>query len=163
MPREINDSQILIGQYYGTSLVSRLIRWRTWSDISHTAAFVGATGDEVIEAWEGSVRRQSWKVGHASGTRIEIYRVPCTLDQRREFYNFLSGQIGKPYDYSGILGFMLRAKTESKDSWFCSELVFSAARAAGIDLLSRIEPYQVSPGDLNVSPLLEPVEVRFAP
>lgn len=159
-----SDTCILIGQYYGKSLLSRLIRWRTWSKVSHSAAFfAGPQGYEVIEAWEGKVRRQPWTTGHTPGTRIQLYRVGCTLEQRRLFYEFLNAQIGKRYDYTGILGFMLRARTESKESWFCSELVFAAARQAGINLLSRIEPYQVAPGDLNISPLLEPLEVRITP
>ncbi len=160
---ELNNSQILIGQYYGTSWTSKLIRWRTWSKISHTAAFCGGLADEVIEAWDGSVARRPWTEGHTPGTMIALYRVPCTLEQRRLFYEFLAAQIGKPYDYLGILGFALRTRVESKNSWFCSELIFAAAQAAEINLLSRIEPYQVAPGDLNISPLLEPVEVRFTP
>lgn len=158
------NSQILIGQYYGKSLVSRLIRWRTWSKVSHTAAFfAGPQGYEVIEAWEGKVRRQPWTKGHTPGTRIELYRVPCTPEQRRVFYAFLGEQEGKDYDFFGILGFMVRARTESKKSWFCSELVFAAAQEAGINLLSRIEPYQVAPGTLDTSPLMEPVETRITP
>lgn len=156
----MNDSEILIGQYYGTSLTSRLIRWRTWSDVSHTSAFLPG-GEEVIEAWGGGVARRSWREGHTLGTKIAVYRVPCTIDQRREFYDFMHAQIGKRYDYTGILGFITRARSECKEKWFCSEVVFAAAEKAGVRLLCRIAPHQVAPGTLDTSPVLQLVGERI--
>lgn len=155
---------IYIGQYFGTSTISKLIRWRTWSDVSHTAAFLGEDLDEVVEAWQGvGVIRRPWTEGHEPGTRIELYRVDCTPEERRLFWQFIHEQIGKGYDYTGILGFMTRTKSECADKWFCSELVFAAARHAGIELLARIEPHQVAPGVLHTSPRLAKSGVRFTP
>ena len=153
-------AEIIIGQYQGTSFFSKLIKWRTWSNISHTGAFLG---DDVIEAWGGGVVRQHWTSGHEPGTKITLYRVPCLDKQWEIFYSFLLHQVGKKYDKMGILGFMTRAKSQHPDKWFCSELVFAAAKEAGIDLLARIEPYQVSPGQLDTSPILEFVENRICP
>lgn len=39
-----------------------------------------------------------------------------------------------------------QADRESAGKWFCSELVFAAFQAAGIDLLARTEAWEVSPG-----------------
>lgn len=158
-----HDGCIHIGQYYGTSLTSRLIRWRTWSDISHTSAFLPGGLDQVIEAWGGSVARRHWTRSHTPGTRIDLFRVACSLAQQHRFYEFLHQQVGKPYDYFAILGFATRARLQSNQAWFCSELVFAAALAAGIELLARIEPYQVSPGDLQHSPLLAHVGTLVVP
>jgi len=153
---------IYIGQYRGKSLMSRLIRWRTWSDISHTAAFLPDLAT-VIEAWGGGVVCRPWLVGHTPGTEINLYRVTCSKEQEQRFYRFLQDQLGKGYDFTGLLGFVSRSRVEDKDRWFCSELIFAAARHAGIDLLARIEPYQVDPGTLNTSPLLNHIRTMRTP
>lgn len=147
---------IYIGQYYGKSLVSKLIQWKTWSDISHTSAFL-PDQKTVIEAWGGGVINRPWREGHTPGTRVDLFFVECAEKQVGDFYSFLSSQIGKKYDFSGIFGFAFSAKTQAKDKWFCSELIFAAAQFAGIDLLRRIEPHKVSPGLLQVSPKLEKI------
>jgi uncharacterized protein YycO len=151
---------IYIGQYEGISLSSFFIKRFTWSDVTHTSAFKLKAG-RVIEAWRGGVVERNWFEGHERGTKITIYRVPCTQSQKFGFYQYLDECIGKKYDFLGILGFTLRAKIEDKDKVVCSELVFAAAKHVGINLLERIEAYKVTPGLINVSPLLEFVETRF--
>ena len=148
---------IYIGQYIGKTLTSKFIKTFTWSELSHTSAIL-IRSKQVIEAWSGGITKRSITTGHAAGTIINIYKVPCTLNQRNKFYNFMEAQIGKKYDFVGILGLPLRLDIENETKWFCSELVFSAALNAGITLLARIEPYKVTPGILNTSPLLEFVE-----
>ena len=151
--------RILIGQYNGKSFTSWVISKKTWSDITHTSAFVN--DEVVIEAWGGGVTKRTWREGHTPGTRIRIMRVECTREQEEKFYAFLESQIGKKYDFAGILGFGLSANLQYKDRWFCSELVFAAAQYAGIELLKRIEAHKVYPGLLDVSPLLKLQETRF--
>lgn len=148
---------IYIGQYEGVSFSSRLIKWFTWSKISHTSAVLYRK-NEVIEAWGGGVVRRSISAGHKPGTVIHIYRIPCTVNQRNKFYNFMESQIGKRYDFLGILSYVTRTKLENKDKVVCSELVYTGLEHVGIKALQNIEAYQVSPGVLNLSPLLEFVE-----
>lgn len=144
---------ILIGQYYGTSFTSRMIKLKTWSDISHTSAFLPG-GEEVIEAWgKGVTPPHHWREGHAKGTRIDLLECRCSPEQAQAFFLFLYGQIGKGYDFKGIMGFATSSDIHSKDRWFCSELVFAAALHAGIILLERIEAHKVSPGLLHCTPL----------
>jgi len=150
-------AEILIGQYEGKSIISRIIKWRTWSKISHTAAI---HGNETIEAWGGKVICQPFDQGHKPGTKVTIYSITCTDDQRQRFYNFMVSQVGMKYDYLGIVGFALRIKSQKAESWFCSELVFAALLYAGLLPLARIEPHKVSPGDLDISPLLKFHEER---
>jgi uncharacterized protein YycO len=151
--------RVLIGQYNGKSLTSWIISKKTWSDITHTSAFLN--DEVVIEAWGGGVTKRTWREGHTPGTRIRIMRVECTWEQEEKFYAFLESQIGKKYDFAGILGFGLSANLECKDRWFCSELIFAAAQYAGIELLKRIEAHKVYPGLLDVSPRLKLQETRF--
>lgn len=145
---------ILIGQYYGTSLTSKAIEIKTWSDISHTSAFLPG-GEEVIEAWGKGVVRRPWREGHTKGTRIDLLECRCSGEQAQAFYIFLYDQIGKGYDFRGIMGFALSSEIQNKDRWFCSELIFAAALHAGVELLSRVPAHKVSPGLLHYSPALK--------
>jgi uncharacterized protein YycO len=92
---------------------------------------------------------------HKEKTVVEVYEiVGLTDEQRARIETFLVAQIGKPYDYLAILGFMFRKPLQKPSRWFCSELVFAACQAAGIKLLARIPPWKVSPDLLAISPLL---------
>ncbi len=143
----------MIALYKGTSALSRLIRWRTWSDYSH-AAWVFPDGS-VIEAWKGGVTHAPTILsGHAPDTEVHLFMLDLTIEQRWAIQDFLIAQIGKPYDYAGIVGFLAAAKTENPDRWFCSELIFAACKKASVDLLKRIPAWKVSPGLLAYSPLL---------
>ena len=145
----------MIALYKGTSALSRAIRWRTWSEYSH-AAWVCDDGS-VIEAWRGGVRHvPSIHAQHTQGTEIDLFAVEMTTEKKWAVQEFLIRQIGKPYDYGAILGFMTRAKSENPEKWFCSELIFAACQSAGVALLKRIPTWQVSPGLLSISPLLTP-------
>ena len=143
----------MIALYKGTSALSRLIRWRTWSDYSH-AAWV-FPDHSVIEAWKGGVTHAPGILaGHAPDTEVHLVTLDLTIEQRWAVQDFLIAQIGKPYDYAGILGFLTASKTENPDRWFCSELIFAACKAAKVDLLKRIFAWKVSPGLLAYSPVL---------
>jgi uncharacterized protein YycO len=159
-------AKIFIGQYYGKSFLSRLIKWRTWSDISHTAAFLPASSHNerknlVIEAWGKGILLHPWDDNHTRHTRIDIYSVECTRPQQNLFYDWLKGKIGCKYDFMALIGFVTRAHIESERRWFCSELIFQAAQEAGIELLKNVEAYKVSPGLINLSPLLNFEETRY--
>ena len=91
------------------------------------------------------------------GTRVDIFRVEgLSMSEGQKAINFAHEQIGKGYDFLSIARFLIRSQSRRKESgrWFCSELVFAALRKAGVDLLERIEPCDVSPGMLALSPRL---------
>ena len=142
----------MLAFYRGKSWLSWLIRWRTWRDASHVA-WICKDGT-VIEAWApGGVRHvSSLSCRHTPGTRIRLYAVAGLHSETVE--KLLTGELGAGYDYWGILGFALRRKTENKRRWFCSELIYWAIQQAGIQLLRESEPSKVSPGDLEMSPML---------
>lgn len=157
-PRKMmNNHYIYYGQYTGISFISMLIRRFTWHKRSHSAAFFSpdekGNFHKVIEAWHiGGVQERAWTEGHSPGTKIDVYRVPCESTQAVVFYLTLKKEIGKKYDWLGILGFLLRSNVQNKKRWFCSELVFYAAQRAGITLLTNVEPCQVYPGMLDEVP-----------
>lgn len=145
----------MIAAYKGISLISRLIRFRTWSEYSHIAEINEKTG-EVIEAWHkgGVVRRSDYHEGHTPGTVIELFDVDTTKVRKRCVWVDLTCEIGKDYDFDGILGFIIRRTRHNTEKWFCSELVFAKYQQRGINLLARVKPHKVSPGLLVMSPRL---------
>ena len=158
----------MIAQYYGISLISKIIRWRTYGDVSHTA-WVSPHSGRVIEAWQqGGVRElDDLNCGHTPGTVIDLYRVEgMTRDKHRAIEDFLRRQVGKKYAFWQILRFitrqadllradLLRECPCNLRSWFCSELVFTALRLQGLWLLNA-PANRVHPTLLGYSPLLIP-------
>jgi len=147
----------MIALYKGKSIVSRLIRWRTWSEYSH-AAWVCEDGT-ILDAWQkGGVRHvANISVGHKPGTPVEFFTLYLTPMQRGMIECFLKRQVGKKYDWHGVLKFISRRKTtaDQQKKWFCSELISAAFNHARRPLLVRIRDEQVSPGLLAISPLLK--------
>lgn len=149
--------QITIALFRGPGIVSRLIRWQTRSAYSH-AAIVMPCGN-VIESREGKGVRQLTKLEPTAKERIDLFTVEVTETQLQDIAWFLNEQLGKKYDWTMVARFVTRRQESrsSSEKWFCSELVFAAFQQAGIDLLRATEPWEVSPGLLARSPLLQPV------
>lgn len=136
----------------GKGFISAFIRWQTWSKYSHVAI---VTPEGVYEATpkEGVHLRNFWD----DTTGIDFFVVPTPPSRERAAKEFLESQLGQKYDYWGVLRFLVRRKS-SDTKWFCSELAFRAAEIAGTKLLRGIEPIQISPGTLSLSPLLFPMD-----
>lgn len=146
-----------IALHRSSGIVSRLIRWQQRGEWSH--ASVVLRSGAVIESREFIGVRQLPRLTAAKGEFIQVFNVECTDEQADAIEAFLLKQIGKRYDYPMVFGFVSRSGTEGQQSggkWFCSELAFAAFRFAGINLLARIEPWEVSPPHLSYSPLLTP-------
>jgi len=143
----------------GISLTSRLIRWWQWGfPYTHIAYCLDPNPNDpiVIEAWWDGVRKGFFSEVHTPGTKFTVYSVEVTNRQKVLIEDFLHGQLSVPYDWLGILGFPLRSwKLQRKDRWFCSELVFTAFKQAGVELLKNTHPSEVSPRLLLKSPLLQ--------
>ena len=60
---------------------------------------------------------------------------------------FLEAQIGKRYDFGGIVALPFRKPWHSRSKWFCSELVAAALIASGLPKM-RVDAYRVTPRDL---------------
>ncbi len=151
----MKPTDIFIGGYRGRSIISSLIRFRTWSPVSHVATINGA--GNVIEAWHpGGVRfNQSFHQGHTHRTRIDLYAPAFSAAQQAAFWNFQLDQTGRKYDFRGIFGFITRRdRAHSSRKWFCSELVHAASVHVGAPLLRSIPSHRVYPGMLVASPIL---------
>jgi len=143
----------------GISPTSRIIRWWQWgfpyTHIAYCLDIADCNDPVVIEAWWNGVRKGWFSEVHTPGTEFSVYSVDVSPSQKEKIESFLKEQIGKPYDWLGILGFPLRSrKLERKNRWFCSELVFTAFKQAGVELLKNTHPAEVSPRLFLKSPLL---------
>ena len=152
-------------QYIGKSFFpSKIIQWFTWGKYSHSAWSFCEVEDGKLscdiseyEAWAGKGVVHVPEIGanHTKGTRIDLYQLatPLTNEDASTGLKFLTKQVGKKYDYRGILGVLLRKKSLHKSShWFCSELVFAFLQKCGRLILNDVEPYQVNPQMLPMCP-----------
>jgi uncharacterized protein YycO len=150
-----------IGLYRGKSFVSRRIKKRTRSIYSHAALHLD--DGTVIEAWadnmvSGKVYHRPVGEGHTVGTPVDLFEIIDTVDWKA-VEEFALDQVGKPYDWRMVWGFVThrrKATKGSQDKWFCSELVFKALQVGGFNLFRITEPFEVSPGLLGRSIDLKP-------
>lgn len=140
-------------QFSSTSQIgSRFISYGTYSWASHVdfvlpdGRLLGAvtkTGVSFHPPHEAKVIR-----------RLETFLV----DAPDSVIDYAIEQLGKPYDWPGILNFVTRNRNwEDTDSWFCSELVAYAFKKAGHPLI-RADTYRITPGNILMSPYLIPIK-----
>jgi uncharacterized protein YycO len=107
----------------------------------------------LLGAREMGVKIRPW--GTNNPIRDIFASVECSDEQAEAVYKFLYDQIGKPYNWLGILGFVIRKDFPSKNRWFCSELVIAAFEAAGIHLIAVKQVDRVTPEMILESPLVK--------
>ena len=144
----------MIALYRGRSWVSKAIRWQTRSVYSHAAWVMG--DGSVIEAWQSGVRHvANLSVAHTPKTVVDLFAIPNMIDHyKNHVEKFLLEQLGKSYDYRGVLRFLSRRQGKNPDRWFCSELVAEACNQQWLPLLRRVDSSAVSPGMISYSPYL---------
>ena len=109
----------------------------------------------VSARWEGvvvDVFEDDWV---KEGSVVQVLRPKVdNFEQIEKAIDFCINEIGKKYDFCGLVDFLFYEKFQSEKRWFCSELVFEAYKRAGFEILVRKEKEFVSPGDLYESPML---------
>ena len=129
--------------------LSRIVCWATWSPFSHVDLLL-PDGRVLGSEWDTGVTIRNQRRDY---TRIARLTADIPFDA---YYDALMTQIGKPYDWSGVIGIMAHKEWQKKNSWFCSELQAWAAEQCGVRLLRRTDVSRVTPRDLLISPLLKP-------
>jgi len=138
---------------------SKLISWGTNSIYTHVAVCVNADMNLAIEA-QGRVRGEDIR----RMRDYDVFRVkedyPYELD---DVVSFLVGKLNSKYDYLGVifLGFLklIRFKRsankwQKKNDYFCSELVSTAFRIGGLDLVENVGDSVTSPADIAKSEIV---------
>lgn len=124
-----------------STILARLIRWFTWSRWSHVS--VPIRDGLTIESREfKGVIRTSNRYDNSDLLTLEVEK-----EEADQFYHLLDSQVGKSYDYLGVLGFIFRSSWARDNRWFCSELVAWALVESGIINLSKNHS-RITPGDL---------------
>lgn len=165
-----------IGQYRGTSYISRLIQYATGSVHSHSAMFrKDCNGDvDVLEMREfqgGQTKTLHHHVENSSGL-IDVFS--CNAEIRWRFDQSKAVEamrqiVDGEYGYSGVLQLALRRtpgiwrmfpidnSDVEKENWqpFCSHAVALATAAGGVDPVPNWPSYLVTPGDLTKSLFFE--------
>ena len=141
------------------SILSTIVRAATFSEFSHCVIVI----DEYVyqSSWRVGVtktlKEDSWLPEH------ELTEVPLddvSKVQQTVVKRALESQIGKSYDYIGILGFLINRNWQQEDSWFCSELLAWSLNKAGFYLVNR-ETGRVTPQDLWESMTLKPYREKM--
>jgi uncharacterized protein YycO len=137
--------------------ISRAIRWQTRSHWNHAALlFQEPEGPVVIESSypKGVHMHSPWQYDGKQEIQVHVITHPH-LDYDR-CKSFAMAQLGKRYDLGSVVRFVTRsdANRRSAGVWFCSELVFAAVAHGGLGLFKSCEPWEISPGMLNMSPYL---------
>lgn len=123
------------------SLAVRLFTGSPWSHVE----FID--GRNVIGALPGGVALDSLQRRLESVSAFQVVRVPCP--EPRRILAACYGQLGKPYDFLGILGLVTRRRRwQQATSWFCSELVSWCFAAAGRPLFRDNQVWRVTPQHL---------------
>lgn len=157
--------------YRGTGLISALIRWQSRGPYAHVAIAFEEPSEVAAQPLTRIIEAREWRgvietvlvgaverlAGGLPGAP-RLARLNCPLDSTA-FLAWAKSKVGHSYDYSSVLRFISRrqASRHSSGKWFCSELAFAGAAKFGCELLSRTEPWAVSPSGLWLSPKLLPV------
>ena len=139
-------------------LFARGIQLRTGGPHSHVEFYL--TTDYVVEEGAGTVRHRCfssyegddgvrWKYIHIHDGRWDLIEFEVDLEIVKEVVAWANSQIGKPYDWAGIMGFVNPwRKGGDPGRWFCSEIC--AALAVKLGVVQSIEKRldRVGPRDL---------------
>lgn len=132
--------------------MSTLIKWQTRGDYSHAA--IQLEDGRIYESWQGFKNGGVRLANIGDGEGIDYFSLEVTYSQYNELVKYLDNQLGKKYDYTGVLRFLSRRKAKEDDKFFCSELVFDALKHVGILLFKETLGWEVSPQMLSRTPLL---------
>lgn len=133
-------------------LVSALIREKTWCDYSHVE-FLLDDGTTLGARSSGGV--QIRPTDYAKFSKIRVFSVACTVEQKFQIESFAKAQVGKAYDTGAIAGLLAHRDWRDPDKWFCSELVAAAFELAVPLLRIPDSVDRVTPRDLLLSVRLE--------
>jgi len=160
--------------YKRKSFVSKLIQWGTKSVYSHVAVILNPQIYLAVES----------DTGHQSGVRavdlrkldegiVDVYRIKVDFGfDGDKVVSYLVNCLGAKFDYVGVTwlgilkgigaltGFKYQPYNQfQKDKdYFCSELVYQAFDAGGLDIVPQIDKAEItSPGDIAHSELLAKV------
>jgi len=107
--------------HYGNHLVSKLIRYFSNGNFNHVSIHLG---DFIYEAKEGAGVIKTLVSKWDKSTVVESYSFEGSDLSEQRVFKFLEEQVGKGYDYTGILSFIWGFRHPVEGKFYCSELGF---------------------------------------
>lgn len=139
-------------------LVSRLIRWITKAQVSHTFLIVELYGQSwAVGAEFNGLVMIPMKKFQAKNIIKAVCRVPELTDEK---LSVLMGSLGEAYDFGGLFGGIFPQigrwfKRKWKNPWnnrkalFCSEFVVQALQLAGLPGAETLCPTTTTPQEIK--------------
>lgn len=131
----------------GSGIGAFIVRTATWSEWAH----VGFLLDDgmVLDACPGfgvSIRKAE------DDESVEYWDICAPKKSIADAVEWAKTQIGKPYDWRAITGFVTHRDWHDDRAWFCSELVEAAMDSVHWPLLHDSNRYdRITPRDLMMS------------
>ena len=129
------------------TLGSWLIRALTWSSWSHAAI---VNGYECVEATWPRVRQVDTLQVVTAHSDFVLIDLPCVNPSAA--WEAAISQVGKPYDWLALAGFLVHRDWAATGRWFCSELVAWSFFKAGSPLYRPEDTHRVTPEMLWLLP-----------
>ncbi|MDD2716867.1 MAG: hypothetical protein PHW04_13320 [Candidatus Wallbacteria bacterium] len=147
--KPIIDSLIRVVYYQGNGLPDLVVRY--WPKLrqkpedrySHVAVIRNA---EKIESEPGKgVQLINWNEMTCICT-ADVYEIrDLTAGESEAGWAWLNTQVGRKYDWQGIIGYASQTFGQDPDRWFCSELVEQMSENIGRKLIPGLRPNEINP------------------
>lgn len=158
---KLRTGDLIFFKSYG-SIIEKLIQFFTRSEYVHVACFTG--NNTIVEAMREGVREREFKESWLNEMNIVQRHKYATPVQLNRAINFMLSQVGKKYDFLGLVGIayalVFKKKNnilDSKNRYWCSELVADGYHYSGLAVGCSKKTYKVSPADLIKSGLFQEV------
>lgn len=122
----------------------KLIRWWTGSRYSHCELLFEDGSMISADSWGYKKVRYTTGYNPDNWDKLTISMQPERVKILREWCD---RQVGKGYDWTGVVRFVLPFVPQLNSRWFCSELCGAALRYVGV-LPYTVDVHGLSPGGL---------------
>jgi hypothetical protein len=110
---------ITYNSHIGKSTYSKAIQFQTGGEFTHTSINLnGVIYEAVIKKGVIKTEEKNWD----SSTVCSSTTFNIDVHTHRALKYWLDAQVGKGYDYLGILSFIWKFIKQKKGKWWCSEL-----------------------------------------
>lgn len=120
--------------------ISAVIRWLTWWRHSHVV-LISPSADYFIESTHGKGVVGGEFAAFLCRDGCELRGIPHPDPQA--VWDKAASQIGKPYDWRYVYGWLFHRRWQDPAAWSCSELIAWAAELFPADFRGRVSPRDV--------------------
>jgi hypothetical protein len=140
---------IHIVAYESKSIFGKLIRYWTRHEFSHVEVMRQNPEKDSLTSTIGALELKGvvWSDINEKKGKYEIFEITLTKEEYKLFWQYIYANLGKGYDYLGILGFVFTKFKENPNRFYCSELIYKALLHAKVNYWNEPQKY-MPPGVL---------------